>query len=517
MKINPYNVTRFVSQQQRFNREVNSTIERLNAGVTVRPKDDPAAFAAYQQTRVYENRVKTASVNADRAQAFGNEALGQLDKATAIVDELRELYVADGNPAATQTRINELLAGLDQLNADSEFAGRPLFSGSTAAPGPTAAPTEQAPAPIPTLGGIQLGVADGDLGFRANIWKGQPNLGEFEVTGTQFTRSRDAGATPVALGGVKNGVAARDNATGTGYILHSEQPVHSRFSPPPHRDNSTNLVAVVYDQGQWYYDNNNVLTAFTPETTDTLIASVDFDNDTITALTLPEPQPAPVPAPSPTPGGTAEARPFEFTTTPELATNTSAFSLGSVAAADLGDQAHTLADLAAGGALAYATGDRAAAITALDVARGDLDAQRERVKTFVRHTVGSIQAVNEKAGLAAATRREQLETRAGARANADAARLMLLSAGQALAADAAETQADTLIALLEQSTGTRAPRAVRSASFFQAGLQEQQQRLADAMDSYRQAAATGAEPQDQPVLPDSVAGPTEAGGLDITG
>ncbi|MEE9405123.1 MAG: hypothetical protein V3V20_09530, partial [Algisphaera sp.] len=36
--------------------------------------------------------------------------------------------------------------------------------------------------------------------------------------------------------------------------------------------------------GQWFYDNNNFLTAFTPTSSDVLLAAVDFSSDTITSL-----------------------------------------------------------------------------------------------------------------------------------------------------------------------------------------------------------------------------------------
>jgi RHS repeat-associated protein len=84
---------------------------------------------------------------------------------------------------------------------------------------------------------------------------------------------------------INNGVAAQDSATGTGFIMYSEESVYARFSAnPPHSGNSDHFIAVKYIGGQWHYDNNGNYHVFTPEPTDVLIAEVDFTNDTITGL-----------------------------------------------------------------------------------------------------------------------------------------------------------------------------------------------------------------------------------------
>ena len=90
---------------------------------------------------------------------------------------------------------------------------------------------------------------------------------------------------PTFITPINRGIAASEDATGTGYILYSEENVHTRFSAnPPHPDNSDHLIAVQFDGVQWLYDNNSGHFPFTPRSTDTLLASVDFDADTITSL-----------------------------------------------------------------------------------------------------------------------------------------------------------------------------------------------------------------------------------------
>jgi len=89
----------------------------------------------------------------------------------------------------------------------------------------------------------------------------------------------------VSVGALNNGIAAQDGATGTGYIMYSEESVHSRFSAsPPFRGTSDHLIAVKYISGQWYYDNNATYVAFTPVATDLLLFEVDFSGDTVTDL-----------------------------------------------------------------------------------------------------------------------------------------------------------------------------------------------------------------------------------------
>ena len=101
---------------------------------------------------------------------------------------------------------------------------------------------------------IPLGISGHDLTAAADIWNGMANDGEFSITGTTFTHNGEQ----KTLGATGNGVAAKDNATGTGYILYSEESVHTRFAAvPPHAANADHLIAVKLVGGQWHYDNNN--------------------------------------------------------------------------------------------------------------------------------------------------------------------------------------------------------------------------------------------------------------------
>jgi hypothetical protein len=90
--------------------------------------------------------------------------------------------------------------------------------------------------------------------------------------------------TPEPIGPVGLGVSAQDDATGTGFILFTEQAAAERFSPPPTAEDSDHLVVVKNINGQWFYDDNISYQRFTPRLSDVLLAQIDFTNDTVTDL-----------------------------------------------------------------------------------------------------------------------------------------------------------------------------------------------------------------------------------------
>ena len=98
----------------------------------------------------------------------------------------------------------------------------------------------------------------------------------------QYGASHSASGVSETLGDINFGVGATDNRSGSGYIMFSQQNVHQRFtSPAPNGDNSDHVIAIVYDNGQWKYDNNSTLVNFTPLPTDLIIAQVNFSSDQI--------------------------------------------------------------------------------------------------------------------------------------------------------------------------------------------------------------------------------------------
>ena len=129
---------------------------------------------------------------------------------------------------------------------------------------------------VGTFNGIIHGYLDGDLTITPNQFNGTANLGEFGLSGTYLTF---APRTP--LTGLRYGVGGTDNATGTGYMMYSQQNVHTRFSGLD-ANNALNFINVRYNAGQWQYDNNSTWVNFTPTSTDVLVAALNFTTDTVT-------------------------------------------------------------------------------------------------------------------------------------------------------------------------------------------------------------------------------------------
>ncbi len=103
-----------------------------------------------------------------------------------------------------------------------------------------------------------------------------------------FTSTQDPVEPPVEpvtlmLGDLNLGVAAHDQREGSGYIMYSDESVHTRFSDtPPSAWNAEHLIAVVFDNGQWKIDRNKwALVDFTPLESDHILAEVDFSANTV--------------------------------------------------------------------------------------------------------------------------------------------------------------------------------------------------------------------------------------------
>ncbi|CAN0585415.1 unnamed protein product, partial [Laminaria digitata] len=112
------------------------------------------------------------------------------------------------------------------------------------------------------------------------------NGGSDSETFTWTIDGGDPGSTvSLALGDLNLGIAAHDDRTGMGYIMYSEESVHTRFADnPPSGGNADHLISVVYE-GEWKVDRNKrVLVPFTPRSTDQLVAEVDFGADVVTHM-----------------------------------------------------------------------------------------------------------------------------------------------------------------------------------------------------------------------------------------
>ena len=90
----------------------------------------------------------------------------------------------------------------------------------------------------------------------------------------------------VSLGNLNLGVAAYDSRSGVGYLMYSEERVHTRFADtPPSQWNADHLIAVLYIDNQWLVDRNEfTLEPFTPRPTDRLLAEIDFAENIVSNL-----------------------------------------------------------------------------------------------------------------------------------------------------------------------------------------------------------------------------------------
>ena len=133
------------------------------------------------------------------------------------------------------------------------------------------------------LFGIATGYASGNLVLRSNEWNGTIDAHEIGVAGTTITMHASQGGLQLSLGNLKKGVAISDSATGTAYLLYSQQSVHTRFAAhAPNADNSDHLIAVRYFNQTWQYNDDTAWRDFTPTATDLLLAGINLDSMNIT-------------------------------------------------------------------------------------------------------------------------------------------------------------------------------------------------------------------------------------------
>lgn len=133
--------------------------------------------------------------------------------------------------------------------------------------------------------GIREGFFGGDLQVTANMWNGSPNSGEFGVSGSLLEVLPD-NTQFIHLGPTRSGIAVLDTASGSGFLMYSEQPVQDRFNAIS--SNSLHLIAVQFNGESWTYSANGRWRPFVPRNSDRLIAEVNFEDDLATPIEGPE-------------------------------------------------------------------------------------------------------------------------------------------------------------------------------------------------------------------------------------
>ncbi len=84
----------------------------------------------------------------------------------------------------------------------------------------------------------------------------------------------------ISVGDLNSGVAVSEDATGVGYILYSQEDVHTRFSGI-RADNADHFIAARLDGIQWQYNDDSRWVDFETEVSDVLVAKVNFDGDAV--------------------------------------------------------------------------------------------------------------------------------------------------------------------------------------------------------------------------------------------
>lgn len=96
----------------------------------------------------------------------------------------------------------------------------------------------------------------------------------------KWVESFASGATPG-----DSAVMVSDTASGTGFLMFSAENVKIRFSKSPlPAANSEHVVVVQFSDEQWFYNDNQHWTAFSPRESDRLLSRVDLAADTVTNL-----------------------------------------------------------------------------------------------------------------------------------------------------------------------------------------------------------------------------------------
>jgi len=126
-------------QLRNTTRRLNKSLERLSSGLRInRAADDAAGLAIAEAFRARVSGLQVAQRNSQDGISLVQTAEGALSETTNILQRMRELTVqaasgtiSDGNRAALQAELSQLIQQVDDIAADTEFNGRTLLSDTT--------------------------------------------------------------------------------------------------------------------------------------------------------------------------------------------------------------------------------------------------------------------------------------------------------------------------------------------------------------------------------------------------
>ncbi|MGB6220207.1 sulfatase-like hydrolase/transferase [Haloferula sp.] len=242
----------------------------------VRYRDEPNASSDWQLFNLVSDPQETTDVGAANAAIRDSlHALFLTKRADDIsTSQVSPRMTAPGNvsgPFSVQLNMNTSVTG---LGIDDIYVGNATlsnFNGSGASYSFTVTPSIDDP------GGITIYLPRN----RCLASSGRVN----EASQIMKVKYQPGVSVLQPLG---SGVAALDSATGTGYIMYSQESIHTRFSSPsPNAFQADHFIAIRYTGSAWEYDSNGgsivaSYAAFTPVASDLLVAYVDFDANTAT-------------------------------------------------------------------------------------------------------------------------------------------------------------------------------------------------------------------------------------------
>ena len=120
-------------------RRLNKSLERLSSGLRInRAADDAAGLAIAEAFRGRISGLQVAQRNSQDGISLVQTAEGALSESTNILQRMRELAVqaasgtiSDGNRAALQAELSQLIEQVDDIATYTEFNGRILLSDTT--------------------------------------------------------------------------------------------------------------------------------------------------------------------------------------------------------------------------------------------------------------------------------------------------------------------------------------------------------------------------------------------------
>ncbi len=116
------------------NAQLSKSLEKLSSGFRInRAADDAAGLAKSESLRAEISGSRQAIRNAQDGVSFVQTAEGALNEVHAILQRMRELAVDAANTATTdgaaqQAEVDELVAEISAIGANSTFAGKSVFA-----------------------------------------------------------------------------------------------------------------------------------------------------------------------------------------------------------------------------------------------------------------------------------------------------------------------------------------------------------------------------------------------------